>query len=61
MMQERLLQNNDTKVQYNDCRSKHKPKIYYRATGAIANPNMELLFNAPGLRAFDFTFQCHQR
>ena len=27
-----------------------------RATGAIANPNMELLFDAPALRAFDFTF-----
>ena len=32
-----------------------------RATGAIANPNMELLFNAPGLRAFDFTFQLSPR
>ena len=32
-----------------------------RATGAIANPNMELLFNAPGLRAFDFTFQMSPR
>ena len=27
-----------------------------RATGQIANPNMELLFDAPALRAFDFTF-----
>ena len=27
-----------------------------RSTGAIANPNMELLFDAPALRAFDFTF-----
>tara|TARA_R100000152_G_C6771893_1_gene198546 strand:- start:652 stop:2163 length:1512 start_codon:yes stop_codon:yes gene_type:complete len=32
-----------------------------RATGAIANPNMELLFNAPNLRAFDFTFQMSPR
>ena len=32
-----------------------------RATGAIANPNMELLFNAPGLRAFNFTFQMSPR
>ena len=32
-----------------------------RATGAIANPNMELLFNAPALRAFDFTFQMSPR
>ena len=32
-----------------------------RATGAIANPNMELLFNAPGLRAFDYTFQMSPR
>ena len=27
-----------------------------RAAGAVANPNLELLFNGPGLRAFDFTF-----
>jgi len=32
-----------------------------RATGAIANPNMELLFRAPGLRAFEFTFQMSPR
>lgn len=32
-----------------------------RAAGAIANPNMELLFEAPGLRAFDFTFQMSPR
>ena len=32
-----------------------------RATGAIANPNMEMLFNAPALRAFDFTFQMSPR
>ena len=32
-----------------------------RATGAIANPNMELLFNAPGLRVFEFTFQMSPR
>ncbi len=32
-----------------------------RATGAIANPNLELLFNAPGLRAFQFTFQMSPR
>ena len=32
-----------------------------RATGAIANPNMELLFNAPGLRAFEFSFQMSPR
>jgi len=32
-----------------------------RAAGAIANPNMELLFEAPNLRAFDFTFQMSPR
>ena len=32
-----------------------------RATGAIANPNMELLFDAPALRAFDFTFTMSPR
>ena len=32
-----------------------------RATGAIANPNMELLFDAPALRAFDYTFQMSPR
>ena len=32
-----------------------------RATGAIQNPNMELLFKAPGLRAFDFSFQMSPR
>ena len=32
-----------------------------RASGAVANPNMELLFNGPGLRAFDFTFQMSPR
>tara|TARA_B100000287_G_C20657030_1_gene788861 strand:+ start:458 stop:1930 length:1473 start_codon:yes stop_codon:yes gene_type:complete len=32
-----------------------------RATGAIANPNMELLFDAPALRAFDFTFAMSPR
>ena len=32
-----------------------------RATGSIANPNMELLFDAPALRAFDFTFTMSPR
>ena len=32
-----------------------------RAAGAIANPNMELLFNAPGLRSFEFAFQMSPR
>ena len=27
-----------------------------RSSGTIANPNLELLFDAPNLRAFDFTF-----
>jgi len=32
-----------------------------RAAGAIANPNLELLFDAPALRAFTFTFQMSPR
>ena len=32
-----------------------------RATGAIVNPNMELLFNAPSLRPFTFTFRLSPR
>lgn len=31
-------------------------EILQRTTGAIANPNIELLFNAPNLREFSFTF-----
>jgi hypothetical protein len=31
-------------------------EIFTRTTGAIANPNIELLFNAPQLREFTFTF-----
>ena len=36
-------------------------ELLSRAGGAIANPNMELLFNGPSLRAFDFTFQMSPR
>ena len=32
-----------------------------RAGAAVANPNLELLFNGPGLRAFQFTFQMSPR
>lgn len=32
-----------------------------RATGSIANPNMELLFEGPQLRQFDFQFQLSPR
>jgi len=32
-----------------------------RASGAILNPNMELLFNAPSLRPFTFTFRLSPR
>ena len=32
-----------------------------RASGAILNPNMELLFNAPSLRPFTFTFKLSPR
>ena len=32
-----------------------------RATGAILNPNMELLFNAPALRNFTFNFSLSPR
>lgn len=31
-------------------------KLLTRLTGGIVNPNMELLFDAPGLREFTFTF-----
>ncbi len=36
-------------------------ELLSRASGAVANPNLELLFNGPGLRAFDFTFQMSPR
>ena len=32
-----------------------------RATGAIINPNLELLFNGPTLRSFNFTFRLSPR
>ena len=32
-----------------------------RATGAVLNPNLELLFNAPTLRPFTFTFRMSPR
>ena len=32
-----------------------------RAGAAVENPNLELLFNGPGLRAFQFTFQMSPR
>jgi len=32
-----------------------------RTTGAIINPNLELLFNSPQLRPFDFTFKLSAR
>ena len=32
-----------------------------RTTGAVANPNMELLFNGPSLRTFSFQFQLAPR
>lgn len=32
-----------------------------RATGAIVNPNLELLFNGPTLRSFNFTFRLSPR
>ena len=31
-------------------------KLLTRTTGAIMNPNMELLFNSPSLRTFNFSF-----
>lgn len=36
-------------------------KILSRAAGQIVNPNVELLFNAPTLRAFSFTFKLAAR
>jgi hypothetical protein len=35
--------------------------ILGRTTGAIINPNLELLFNAPSLRPFNFTFKLSAR
>jgi hypothetical protein len=32
-----------------------------RTTGAILNPNIELLFNAPSLRVFNYRFQLSAR
>ena len=38
-----------------------KNNLLSRTTGAILNPNMELLFNAPMLRPFQFSFQLAPR
>ena len=38
-----------------------KPGILARTTGAIINPNVELLFNGPLLRPFTFTFKMSGR
>lgn len=38
-----------------------KPGILSRTTGAIINPNVELLFNGPALRPFTFTFKMSGR
>jgi hypothetical protein len=35
--------------------------IFTRATGAILNPNMELLFNGPSLRQFSYSFNLSAR
>jgi hypothetical protein len=32
-------------------------QVLARTTGSVINPNMELLFNGPGLRQFKFTFR----
>ena len=31
--------------------------VFTRTTGKILNPNLELLFNAPGLRSFNYNYQ----
>jgi hypothetical protein len=36
-------------------------KLLSRATGQIINPNLELLFNGPSLRPFNFTFKLAAR
>lgn len=36
-------------------------KLFTRLTGGILNPNVELLFNAPSLREFNFTFTLSSR
>lgn len=38
-----------------------KPNVLSRTTGAIVNPNMELLFQGPSLRPFTFTFRMSAR
>lgn len=38
-----------------------KPTFLSRATGSIINPNLELLFNAPTLRPFSFSFRMSAR
>jgi hypothetical protein len=35
--------------------------LFTRLTGAIVNPNLELLFQGPGLRSFSFTFSLSAR
>ena len=42
-------------------RASQNKNLMSRASGAVSNPNLELLFNGPGLRAFDFTFQMSPR
>ena len=37
------------------------PGLLTRATGAVLNPNMELLFKGPNLRTFNFAFQFRPR
>ena len=36
-------------------------RLMGRSTGAIINPNLELLFSGPGLRTFNFTFKLTPR
>jgi len=59
-----LLKNEDVKKQlmaYFAGQAASAPSFVQRATGKIINNNMELLFNGPTLRSFNFSFKLRPR
>ena len=53
------LKSEDTKTAlgtYISAQASGAQNLQQRTTGAIMNPNMELLFNAPSIRNFSFAF-----
>lgn len=59
-----LLKNEDVKKQlmaYFAGQAASAPNFVQRATGKIINNNMELLFNGPTLRSFNFSFKLRPR